>query len=103
MLVHSGWLRIRRSWRMMVAWCCNRHHEKRPDSELRTATSVRALPFVSALLSLVMSLYSGMVPLNDQRVFASSLRLVGSSPSYTVIGHQLPIYGKPTLIPCFVK
>jgi hypothetical protein len=51
-LVHSGRLHFRRSWRMMVVWCCNRHHKKRPDSELRTANSVGALSFACALLSL---------------------------------------------------
>jgi hypothetical protein len=104
MLVHSGWLHFRRSWRMMVAWCCNRHHTKRPDSELRTANSVRALSFVCASLSLVGNLCSGIVsPWHDWRIFASSLRLVGSSASHTVIGHQLRISGKLTLIPCFAK
>jgi hypothetical protein len=58
MLMHSGCLHIRRSWRMMVAWCCNRHHKKRPDSKLRTANSVRALSFVRASLSLVGDLYA---------------------------------------------
>jgi len=27
MLVHSVRLHFRRSWRMVVAWCCNRHHK----------------------------------------------------------------------------
>ena len=45
-LVHSVRLNLRRSWSMIAAWCCNRHHMKRPDSEPRTATSVRALTFM---------------------------------------------------------
>ncbi len=61
--------------------------QKRPDSELRTANSVRAFSFVSALLSLVGNLYSDIVsPWHDRRIFASSLRLVGSSVSHAVIG-----------------
>jgi hypothetical protein len=76
MLVRSVRLHFRRSWRMMVAWCCNRHHKKRPDSKLLTANSVRALSFVCASLSLVGNLYPGIVsPWHDRRIFASSLRL----------------------------
>jgi len=26
-LVHSGRLHFGRSWRIVVAWCCNRHHK----------------------------------------------------------------------------
>jgi hypothetical protein len=102
-LVHSVRLHFRRSWRMVVAWCCNRHHEKRPDSEFRTANSVRALLFVCALLSLVASLYSGYNLLHGRHIFASSLSLVGSSASHTVIGHQLRSFGKPALISPFTK
>src|SRR3712207_4466840 len=104
MLVHSVRLHLWRSWRIVVAWCCNRHHTKRPDSELRTANSVRALSFVCASLSLVGNLYSGIVsPWHDRCIFASSLTLVGASASHTVVGHQLRSSSKPTLIRCFAK
>jgi hypothetical protein len=26
-LVHSSWLHFGPSWRIVVAWCCNRHHK----------------------------------------------------------------------------
>jgi len=55
-LVHSVRLHFLRSWPMVAAWCCNRHHTKRPDSELRTANSVRAFSFVIASLAYLASL-----------------------------------------------
>jgi hypothetical protein len=51
--------------------------QKRPDSELRTANSVRALSFVSALLSLLVSLYSGMFCSDDQGVAFSAQAVAG--------------------------
>jgi hypothetical protein len=87
MLVRSVRLHFWRSWRMVMAWCCNRHHTKRPDSELRTANSVRALSFMSALISLVGNLYLRMSPpWHGHCIFASSIKLVGSSASHAVIG-----------------
>jgi len=75
--------------------------QKRPDSELRTANSVRALSFVCALLSLVASLHSGYGLLGTTD--ASSLNLVGSSAFHTVVGRQLRSSGKPALISPFAK
>lgn len=63
MLVHRVQLHFLRSWRIVVGWCCNRHHKKRPDSELRMDNSVRALSFVSTLFSLWRVWVRGMVPL----------------------------------------
>jgi hypothetical protein len=58
-LVYSVWLNVQRSWGIMAAVVLQPASQKRPDSELRTANSVRALSFVSVLLSSLASLYSG--------------------------------------------
>jgi hypothetical protein len=57
-LVYSVWLNVQRSWGIMAAVVLQPASQKRPDSELRKANSVRALSFVSALLSSLASLYS---------------------------------------------
>ena len=69
-LVHSVWLNVGRSWGMMAAVVLQPASQKRPDSELRTANSVRALSFGSALLSSARSLFSsyGFSLLNHQRL-----------------------------------
>ena len=72
-LVHSVWLNVGRSWGMMAAVVLQPASQKRPDSELRTANSVKALSLVCALLPLLVSLYSKYVLLrrSTRRIFRS--------------------------------